>query len=163
MKLRKIVLTLACVVTLAGCNFNKILIDSPTGPSSTLTPTPTPTPVATPSPTPVAEGLGEGAYVRVGVFAYSCPAGVTAPRNGSGELPLACTAHVTATPKDKNGDDIPASQHGPSISWVVSGPVLCTAPTEPFNRDCRGLAAGTAQLRATVKGVTGTLDLTVVP
>lgn len=162
MKFSKVVAVACVVLALAGCNLTKIDIGrNPNEPTPVATPTPTPAPTA--SPTPAAEGLGEGAYVRVGVFGYSCPSGVNAPRNGSGELPLSCTAHVTATPKDKNGDDIPASLHGPSISWVVSGPVVCTAPSEPFNRDCRGVAAGTAQLRATVKGVTGTLDLTVVP
>lgn len=161
---RKLLGLLLVLLVASACNFTKIDIgdENPGGPSPVASPTATPTPTPSPAPPPGAAAWpGAGGYVRVGVFGFDCPAGITAPNNGAGELPLGCVAHVTATPKYADGSDVPAAIHGPTIAWVVVGPIACTAPAEPYNRDCRGLASGVAQLRATVQGVTGELDLVI--
>ena len=75
---------------------------------------------------------------------------------------------MTATPKKANGDDVPASVHGPDIEWfVLYGEDLIDvqAPTfrSDFNKDIVGVQTGAFGLCATVKGVTGCLIGTVVP
>lgn len=120
-----------------------------------------------PSPSP---GSGTGTCVReaidsvrVGPFGYFCPPGVTPPRNGSGVIPANCSAIFTATPKDQQNVDVPASLHGSTITWAV--PVgaqrvrLTDAGDQPFNKNVtpvEGAAPGDVQITATVCGVTGT-------
>lgn len=123
--------------------------------------------VPTASPSPGDGGaLPTGSTVRVGVFGATCPAGVAPPNNGAREMKLPCTAHLTATPKGPDGQDLSLAVHGPAITWSApfgTATVQCLAPSQPFNRDCKASTIGTFHIEATVKGVTGGLDVTVVP
>jgi hypothetical protein len=93
---------------------------------------------------------------------------VPVPRNGERILPRGCRGYVTATPKQANGDDVPAAVHGPNIEWfVLTGDDIIDvqAPTfaSDFNKDIVGVRPGAFGLCATVRGVTGCLMGTVVP
>lgn len=121
-----------------------------------------PGPGTNPSPAPtncVPEAIDS---VRVNPFGYACPAGVTPPRNGSGEVPANCTAIFTATPKRPDGTDVPAALHGSNITWAV--PIgservqLTDFGDQPFNKNVTvrpGSAPGEVQITATVCGKTG--------
>lgn len=136
-------------------------------PSSGPTPTPSPGSTPRPAPTPTPASSGSIHHVRVGFFGFSCPTGVTQPRNGLGELPVGCRGFVTATPKDSAGHDVPESVHGPSCDWqLVSGHgsvELSNSGVTVFNKDLKGVAQGSFQLCATVRGVRGCLNGTVTP
>jgi hypothetical protein len=115
---------------------------------------------------PLAPGVID--HIRVGFFGINCGRGVPVPRNNEKILPRGCTGYVTATPKKANGDDVPASVHGPDIDWfVLYGEDLIDVqePTfrSDFNKDIVGLHTGAFGLCATVRGVTGCLIGTVVP
>jgi hypothetical protein len=106
--------------------------------------------------------------IRVGFFGINCGRGNPVPRNGEKILPRGCRGYVTATPKQANGDDVPASNHGPNIEWfVLTGAAMIDvqAPTfaSDFNKDVVGVQVGAFGLCATVRGVTGCLMGTVVP
>lgn len=145
-----------------------ILVASPSpkaSPSPSPVPTPTPTPTPTPEPTTVSPG--SIAYIRVGFFDIVCKNGKAEPRNGEKLLPTGCLGFVTATPKRKDGTDVPASEHGPNIEWDLlygERQVEVRAPTYPnaFNKDLYGLRSGGFSLCATVKGVTGCLEGKVI-
>jgi hypothetical protein len=132
-----------------------------------------PSPVSTvpsPSPVPSNEPLAPNTIdsIRVGFFGINCGRGVPVPRNGERILPRGCRGYVTATPKQANGDDVPASVHGPDIDWfVLTGEdiIEVEAPTfaSDFNKDIVGVRPGAFGLCATVRGVTGCLMGTVVP
>jgi hypothetical protein len=135
-----------------------------------IAPQPTPTPTATPaaSPSPASSAIPPGSYVRVGVFACSCPSGRTCSNNGAATMQVGCSAQITATPKGPDGSDLPASVHGPNVSWAYSGQgtlVGCaTWANERFNSDCVGLAPGASVVSASVPGMQpGSLTLTVTP
>jgi hypothetical protein len=123
----------------------------------TVAPSPNPSPSA--GPGGCTPGVVE--FVRVGPFGYDgCPG--APPANSSGLLPAGCVAHVTATPKDRNGLDVPASLHGTQVVWsVVVGSDRITVtedPTQNFNRNVQktpSSAPGEFSLQATVCGVTG--------
>lgn len=142
---------------------------TPTAPS----PSPVPSPVSTipsPSPVPSNEPLAPNTIdsIRVGFFGINCGRGVPVPRNGERILPRGCRGYVTATPKQANGDDVPAAVHGPNIEWfVLTGDdvIEVEAPTfaSDFNKDVVGVRPGAFGLCATVRGVTGCLMGTVVP
>lgn len=130
------------------------------------TPSPTPTPVATPSPG--SSAIPAGSYVRVGMFACSCPAARTCSSNSAATLQVGCTAELTATPKGPDGTDLPSSVHGPSVAWSVvgKGAVVQCAPwkAEPFNLSCTALAVGSVGVSASVPGMQpGQLTLTAIP
>lgn len=135
-------------------------------PASTPTPTATPTPTPRPTPTPTPSSNVPIHHIRVGFFGFNCPASITPPRNGEGILPVACRGMVTASPKDSRGDDIPASVHGPDIQWSLDsggGAVTMTnSGMSTFNKNLDGVRPGSFSLCATVKGVTGCLNGTVV-
>jgi hypothetical protein len=99
--------------------------------------------------------------VRVAFFSIRCPEGVTAPGNGLGRLPLGCAASVTATPKDKNGDDVNANLHGPQIEWLLQQEERIVDvdefPGVAFNKNVTPRALGHFNLCAVVKGVQGCL------
>lgn len=129
-----------------------------------------PSPNASPSPGSGSCTPGVVEFVRVNPFGYDgCPG--TPPPNSSGLLPAGCTARVTATPKDRNGADVPASLHGQNIIWAVTigaDKILVTDdPEQPFNKNVQmrsGSAPGEFQLTATVCSVTGAWNgRTVVP
>jgi len=106
--------------------------------------------------------------IRVGFFGINCGKGNPVPRNGERILPRGCRGYVTATPKQKNGDDVPANVHGPNIAWfVLSGAEMIDvqAPTfaSDFNKDIVGQRTGAFGLCATVREVTGCLMGTVTP
>jgi hypothetical protein len=140
---------------------------SPT-PTPTPTPTPAPSPRATPSPSPVALPPSLIDSIRVGFFGINCGRGNPVPRNGERLLPRGCRGYVTATPKKANGDDVPASNHGPDIAWFVlygEDMIDVQEPTFPsdFNKDVVGVQPGAFGLCATVREVTGCLIGTVIP
>jgi hypothetical protein len=150
-------------------------------PSATPTPAPSPTPTPVPSPlTPASprpsptptpnNNLGPSQIdsIRVGFFGINCGHGNPVPRNGEKILPRGCRGYVTATPKKANGDDVPASNHGPDIEWfVLTGNDIIDVqePTfaSDFNKDIVGVRTGAFGLCATVREVTGCLMGTVVP
>ena len=156
---------------------NPIVVVIPIGNPGNPTPaTPAPTPAATPAPatpTPAptaapAPNRGPIDSIRVGFFGISCKNGKPTPRNGERRLPVGCTGYVTATPKDKNNIDVPASVHGPNISWNLmwgDRSVEVKKPTfaSDFNKDLLGLRPGEFSLCATVKGVEGCLHGFVIP
>jgi hypothetical protein len=136
---------------------------SPTQPSPS--PTPSPRPSATPSPALPASTIDS---IRVGFFGINCGRGNPVPRNGEKLLPRGCRGYVTASPKDRNGDDVPLSIHGPDIDWFVldgDDKIAVEDPTfaSDFNKDIVGVREGTFGLCATVREVTGCLMGTVIP
>ena len=56
--------------------------------------------------------------IRVSFYGYSCKNG-RIPDVHRNELPMDCVGYVTATPKDANDDDVPASIHGEAIDWWI--------------------------------------------
>ena len=133
-----------------------------------VTPAPSPTPAPTPAPTPTpAVNPGSIDSIRVAFFGITCGKGNPVPNNGWKLLPKGCRGFVTATPKRKDGTDVPAKEHGPDIDWsVLYGDqfVRVDPPTfeSDFNKDVVGLQVGGFGLCATVKGVTGCLAGQVV-
>jgi hypothetical protein len=106
--------------------------------------------------------------IRVGFFGINCGRGNPVPRNGERILPRGCRGYVTATPKQANGDDVPAHVHGPNIEWFVldgADKISVEDPTfrSDFNKDVVGVREGSFGLCATVQDVTGCLIGTVVP
>ena len=70
---------------------------------------------------------------------------------------------MTATPKDKNGDDIDARIHGDRIDWTLEQeePVVRDGrlPGRDLQQDaCTATEPGHFKLCATVKGVKGCLN-----
>jgi hypothetical protein len=124
------------------------------------------------SPSPGASPTSPGCEaavksVRVNPFGYSCDDGVDKPANSSGLLPLGCTAHVTATPKDQTGKDVPDTVHGPIAGWSVSfggSHVEVTPdPNQPFNVNVRATSVGEFSLETSVCNVRGAWAGRVVP
>ena len=154
-----------CTVFLAACGSGSSTPQSPSLTSASVsTPAPTPTPTPAPTPTP---GPGNIAYIRVGFYGVECFNGQTAPNNGARRLPVGCFGYVTATPKQSNGQDVDAAEHGPDIAWeVVQGEAqikVMEVPQQKFNKVIRGRTPGAFSLCATVRTVTGCLDGQVVP
>ena len=100
-------------------------------------------------------------------FGVDCKNGKPEPNNGAGLLPVGCKGALTATPKYANGDDVPASIHGPNIEWELeSGAGVVQVKDSKmsiFNKDLIGLKVGTFSLCATVRDVKGCLNGTVTP
>ena len=125
---------------------------------------PSPSPVPTPTPTP---NPGTIDSIRVSFFGITCGKGNPVPNNGWKLLPKGCRGFVTATPKRRDGSDVPAAEHGPNIDWYVlygDQYIRVEDPTfeSDFNKDLIGVQVGGFGLCATVKGVTGCLAGTVV-
>lgn len=142
---------------------------TPTGAAPTPTRTPTPQPTAAPTATPAPQGgLPPNTihHIRVGFYGINCPGGRIPPNNGAKLLPVNCRGFVTATPKLANGDDVPAAVHGPDIDWDLAGGQYVSikdSKTSDFNKDLTGIRPGAFNLCATVRGITGCLDGTVIP
>jgi len=110
------------------------------------------------------------ARVRVAFFSMTCQAPRTPPPDfiTSGQLPVPCVGHVTASPKDKDGRDVDPRIHGPFIAWVLKGgaEVVHTEhwDNQPFNYSLfpRGPLGGYS-FCATVQTVEGCLNGEVVP
>lgn len=131
---------------------------------------PSPSPAASPSPSPLPSPLPNNIIdsIRVGFFGINCGRGRSVPRNGEKILPVGCRGYVTASPKDRNGDDVPAAIHGPDIDWFVlegDDKIDVQNPTfaSDFNKDVLAVRTGSFGLCATVREVTGCLMGTVVP
>ena len=101
-------------------------------------------------------------HIRVGFFGIACIPGVEVPRNGERLLYMGCTGNVTASPKDKDGDDIDARIHGDRIDWTLeqenNNVEMSDYPGVPFNKVLTARNAGHFKLCAIVKGVKGCLD-----
>ena len=101
-------------------------------------------------------------HVRVGFFSIRCINGVPPPRNGEKLLLMGCTGFVTASPKNRNGDDIDARIHGPQITWTLDQyePVVTMEdfPDVTFNKTVTAREPGEFTVCATVKGVRGCLE-----
>jgi hypothetical protein len=104
-------------------------------------------------------------HVRVGFFSIGCIPGVTPPRNGERLLYMGCYGNITASPKDKNGDDIDARIHGPEIVWTLDQyepvVVMDDYPNVAFNKTVTARRPGEFTVCATVKGVRGCLEAEV--
>jgi len=105
--------------------------------------------------------------VRVAFFGFKCPDDVAVPNNGGNRLPVGCTGNVTATPKNKQNQDVDPRIHGSQITWTFeleSGKPaeLINYPDQPFNKSVVGLAVGNFTLCAIVKEVQGCLHGEVV-
>ena len=167
------------VVTMAGVGMlgcQTLVEESPTEPTNvappSVAPPPvtapavTPSPVPSPTPTP-APNPGSIYDIRVAFFGITCGKGNPVPNNGWKMLPKGCRGFVTATPKRKDGSDVPAAEHGPDIEWsMLYGDefVRVEDPTfeSDFNKDLIGVKVGGFGLCAKVKGVTGCLAGQVV-
>ena len=101
-------------------------------------------------------------HIRVGFFGIRCINGVTPPRNGEKLLLMGCTGFVTASPKNRNGDDIDARIHGENINWTLDQyePVVTLEdfPNVTFNKTVTARQPGEFTVCATVKGVRGCLE-----
>jgi hypothetical protein len=110
------------------------------------------------------------AYVRTAFFSFECVAGVVAPLPSEGKLPLGCDGFVTATPKQRNGTDVPSWIHGAEIEWELRDgqDVVRVEPdprfSNPFNKILRttGRVDGFV-LCATVLGKEGCLNGRTIP
>jgi hypothetical protein len=110
------------------------------------------------------------ARVRVAFWGFECNPGVEVPSNLARVLPRGCDGSVTATPKDKDGIDVPMAVHGPDIEWELrrGDEVVNVVPDKrfpnPFNLVLRPKGPlGAFHLCATVQGVEGCLAGTVIP
>jgi hypothetical protein len=106
--------------------------------------------------------------VRVGFYRYECLDGRVWPPFDDFQMPMACTAYVTATPKDKNFVSVPAVVHGNEIEWELldgAGVVgIRPDPTgEKFNLVLEPIKLGHVYLCATVLGKRGCMTADVVP
>ena len=75
--------------------------------------------------------------VRVAFWSFDCDPGIASPDKHAGLLPLGCDGSVTATPKDRDGLDVPPSIHGSAIEWELRRgdeviKVLEPVPVDPF-------------------------------
>src|SRR5262245_25902958 len=83
------------------------------------------------------------------------------------EIPVGCTMIITATPKDKNLNDVDPRLHGPDIKWDV--PVgdfrikLEDFHEQPFNMKVIGREAGEFAVCAEVAKVAGCMTGTITP
>jgi hypothetical protein len=114
----------------------------------------------TPTPTP---GGGVIVFVRTGFFGGSCANGGEV-RNGA-PMKVGCVGFATATPLGPNDVKLTPTEHGYECAWSNDHPEvvqLLDVGDNPFNIDVKALAAGTAHITATVKGVVGSFDVTVV-
>ncbi|HEX6739976.1 MAG TPA: hypothetical protein VF310_16980 [Vicinamibacteria bacterium] len=108
------------------------------------------------------------AQVRVGFFGIRCPDDRVPPRNGEGKLPVGCTGSVTASPKNKNGDDVDYRIHGTQITWTFDQEGdfarMGDDPASDFNKFVIGRnAGGDFDICATVKEVKGCMRAAVIP
>ena len=109
--------------------------------------------------------------MRVAFWSFDCDPGVVPPpRTIAGLLPLGCDGSVTATPKDRDGLDVPPSIHGPDIEWELRRGDEVVEVLEdwrfpnPFNKVLRARGPIDAfQLCATVQGVEGCLSGNTIP
>jgi hypothetical protein len=110
------------------------------------------------------------AFVRTVLFSFECEDGVVAPAHTLGQIPLACTGWVTATPKQRNGLPVPAWIHGPDIEWELreGEDVVRVGPDPRFGNAFNKMLyptgdIGSFVLCATILGKTGCLSGRTIP
>jgi hypothetical protein len=110
------------------------------------------------------------AYVRTAFFSFECNQGVVAPHPREGRMPLGCDGFVTATPKQRNDDDVPAWIHGTEIAWELrEGEDIVRVEADPrfgnpFNKILRPTGTvGGFVLCATVLDKVGCLNGRTIP
>ncbi len=108
------------------------------------------------------------AKVPIFLFGYQCPPGKSGPEQFSERrIPVDCTGLVTATPKDKDGKDVPVLIHGTDITWQLRfGEEYVRIeefPDVPFNKKIVAREVGEFALCATVQGIEGCFVGTVIP
>lgn len=106
--------------------------------------------------------------VHVLPVGLECPDGrVEVPSLDKREIPIGCTMVITATPKDKNLNDVDPRLHGPDIKWDVPlGDFRIKVEDYhgvPFNMKVIGLEPGEFGICAEVANVTGCMNATVTP
>jgi hypothetical protein len=118
----------------------------------------------TPSSFPVA-AADLVSFVFVGFWEIDCNAGTTAPAFWDKVLPVQCDGWITATPKLKNGRDVPSWIHGEEVTWHVrDGESLVRLDDDskfgnPFNKVVRPQGGvGAFSVCATVLGKQGCLN-----
>ena len=88
------------------------------------------------------------------------------PRHGENVLPLGCRGFVTATPKQRNNEDVPRHIIGSDIAWRIeqAGDVVGVRDDESnaFNKVLVGRNPGRYSLCATSHGVEGCQHAEVV-
>jgi len=109
-------------------------------------------------------------YVRVVLWGFDCNPGITPPHPQEAQVPLGCDAFATATPKQGNGQDVPAWVHGSDIRWELreGQDVVAVEPdtsySNPFNKVLYPKGKiGLLYLCAAVQGVEGCLYGQTVP
>jgi hypothetical protein len=106
-------------------------------------------------------------YVRVAFFGFKCDDGVAPPPNADRKLPIGCVGFVTATPKDKDGHDVDPRIHGDDIVWKLEEGkgVVDThhVDGQPFNWNLEPKREGEFSFCATLQGIKGCLNGTVIP
>jgi hypothetical protein len=109
-------------------------------------------------------------YVRVVLWGFDCNPGVTPPHPQEAQVPLGCDGFATATPKQRNGQDVPSWVHGSDIHWDLreGNDVVDVQPDSsylnPFNRILYPKGkVGRLYLCATVQGVEGCLYGQTIP
>lgn len=112
-------------------------------------------------------GSGTITHVKVTQFGEDCPSG-TSPSGADRNVRVGCTKNLTCTPFVGPNEPASPTIHGPAPDFfgvVGGGPAAAvTIPSEPFNRDARGVQAGTVSFRCIVRGVQSEqFDLVVVP
>lgn len=108
------------------------------------------------------------AKVPIFLFGYQCPPGKSGPAEYSEKkIPVDCTGLVTATPKDKDGKDVPVLIHGTEIVWSLhfGGEFVRIEdfPDVPFNKKVVGLQPGEFALCAVVQSVEGCFVGNIIP
>lgn len=108
-------------------------------------------------------------FVWVGFFAIECNAPTIAPDLGLKTLPTQCDGWITATPKLKNGRDVPSWVHGNEVTWFVrDGESLISVDDDykygnAFNKVLRPTGgAGPISVCATVLGKQGCVNAKTV-
>jgi hypothetical protein len=98
------------------------------------------------------------AQVRVAFYGFRCL--------DDSKVPVQCFGFVTASPKNKNGDDVDSRIHGTQIQWTLRQEgqyVRMDDADVPFNKNLFGLEHGHFALCAIVRGVEGCLNGEVIP
>lgn len=113
-----------------------------------------------------APGGGTITHVKVTQFGEDCPSG-TSPSGADRSVRVGCTKNLTCTPFVGPNEPASPTIHGPAPDFfgvVNGGPAAqVTVPSEPFNRDVKGLSEGVVSFRCVVRGVQSEqFDLLVV-
>jgi len=106
---------------------------------------------------------------RVFIFpvGIECPDKRDLPALDQKQIPLGCFMIVTATPKDKNLNDVDPRLHGDEIAWTFpEGDFRIKVEDyheQPFNKKVIGTEAGAFTICAEVAHMVGCMQGTVIP